>query len=474
MKIQRIDKSLERQILIGMIVSDEFLKGVRPMYSHKYMSGLGAVLIADWCFEYWDRYEKAPHKEIGNIYETKIRDEIDSSAGEFIEKLLEGLSDEWEHMEKFNAEYLLDRVEKFFKRQSLSQLSEAIKSHLASGQIVEAEALFHYYKPPARPSTTGLCPFTDQDAIERAFARRKKPLFYLPGALGQMMNSQLLRGTFVAFLAPEKRGKSWWLQYMALRAHWNRCNVVLFECGDMMEAERLCRIHSYISKQPYTNFGSGEDYLEIAIPIGFDLGTVVRHPKTKIKILDWYEAYRNGLRWQYQRKGSIFKLSVHENTSLNVQKMKAILDAWEHFEGFIPDVIIVDYPDIMAPEEKQNEERHKINSTWKALRALSQNRHCCIITATQSDANSYDRENITLKNFSEDKRKYAHVTAMYAINQTPREQEEDIIRIAELLIREGKFSQRTQVKVLQCLEIGRPYIDSIYADSREKENEKED
>ena len=46
----------------------------------------------------------------------------------------------------------------------------------------------------------------------------------------------------------------------------------------------------------------------------------------------------------------------------------------------IPDVIIVDYADILAPEDtRQSEKRHQVDETWKALRRLSQEWHALVI-----------------------------------------------------------------------------------------------
>jgi len=84
-----------------------------------------------------------------------------------------------------------------------------------------------------------------------------------------------------------------------------------------------------------------------------------------------------------------------------------------------------------------------------------------VVTATQADAASFESNTLKMHNFSEDKRKYGHVTAMYGLNQTdPEEKDLRIMRINELAIREGAASVMNQVRLLQCLEIGRPFLGS--------------
>ena len=73
---------------------------------------------------------------------------------------------------------------------------------------------------------------------------------------------------------------------------------------------------------------------------------------------------------------------------------------------------------------------------------------------------------------SEDSRKLAHVTQLYALNQTPEEKELGAHRIEPLLSREGAFSSK-QVCVLECRDIGRVYLDSrMVSDVAEYKNGK--
>jgi len=69
-----------------------------------------------------------------------------------------------------------------------------------------------------------------------------------------------------------------------------------------------------------------------------------------------------------------------------------------------------------------------------------------------------------MENFSEDKRKYAHVTAMYGLNMDHkgREKELGILRINEIVIRESDFNNQTQVHVLQNLRRGQPCLTSYW------------
>jgi replicative DNA helicase len=195
-----------------------------------------------------------------------------------------------------------------------------------------------------------------------------------------------------------------------------------------------------------------------------DQGDVQAAYKEKpVEALDWRAAWKAIERWKQKvfMEDGLIKLSTHPNSTLTVSAMDGFFTAWEN-EGWIPDVIVVDYADILAPETKGYEFRNQVNETWKALRRLSQEKHCLVLTATQADADSYDKRTQTMKNFSEDKRKIAHVTGLIGLNQDNDEKKAGIMRLNWLALREGEFNPVRCVHVGQALNIGRPAVVSTW------------
>jgi hypothetical protein len=158
------------------------------------------------------------------------------------------------------------------------------------------------------------------------------------------------------------------------------------------------------------------------------------------------------------------RLATYPNESLSVQEIKSLLDRWERQDQFVPDVIVIDYADILAPDPdiSRQDHRHQQGKIWQRLRNLSQEKHCLVATATQAAASSYERELIRLSDFSEDKRKYAHVTAMYGLNQTPNEKSVGVMRINKLVVRDSDFNPNRPVTILQRLQMGRPFLRSYF------------
>lgn len=147
--------------------------------------------------------------------------------------------------------------------------------------------------------------------------------------------------------------------------------------------------------------------------------------------------------------------------SWTIERLDAEIDNLVEQEGFIPDVIIVDYADIMAPSEK-GDYRNQLDGIWKRLRGMAQKRKAVVFTASQSGRASIDK-NVDSKDIAEDIRKLAHITSMVSLNQSPAEKKAGILRLKQLAVREGEQEFREAV-CTQCLTIGRIVTDSHFDD----------
>jgi hypothetical protein len=156
---------------------------------------------------------------------------------------------------------------------------------------------------------------------------------------------------------------------------------------------------------------------------------------------------------------SYLRVSVHPTASISVHGISGILDQWEQEHDWCPDCVVIDYPDILAPEDSKKQARDQVNDTWKAMRRLSQERHILIIAPTQANALSYNNAEgaklQTMGNFSEDKRKLAHCTGMFALNQTWAEKEMGGMRLNWIVLREAPYNSNRPLYVGTCFALGR-------------------
>jgi replicative DNA helicase len=69
--------------------------------------------------------------------------------------------------------------------------------------------------------------------------------------------------------------------------------------------------------------------------------------------------------------------------------------------GIVPDMIIVDYGDLLRPISSQKEKRNELESIYEEMRGLAQHNECCIWTASQTNRSGLNAEVITMEAISE-------------------------------------------------------------------------
>lgn len=512
----------ERKMVIGLIANDEYIKRVRKIVEPHYIPTQAAKLLAQWSIEYFDKYRKAPVRDIAGIYQEKVKQGIVSKelAAEMEEDILADLSTEWEEY-GINLESLVPDTYAYFNHNRLEYLKDEITVLLEKGEVDAADKVIEAYRQHQQPEQEINLSNKEelQTAVKKAFNEVYEPLIYYPGAAGELFNSQMVRGAFVAFLAPEKRGKTTIKIDAAIRGASQGNKVAVFQAGDMTENQQVRRIAIRVAGKSDKEKYCGKQYFPVRDCFynqvdmcsdkmrECDHGVFedknwadIRQARSEITHEDLVEAYKaephykpcyNCDKWHNEACGMPFleerdikhpleeqealtvleeyfvtkhrnlRISTHSTGTLSVAMMRGILEQWK-LEDFVPDIIIVDYADIM--DGGKAEERHRQNNIWRDLRGLNQDTNTLLITATQADANSYTKDTLGLGNFSEAKTKYAHVTAFYGLNQDPqgREKKLGILRINELLLREDSFDINRQVTLLQALNIGRPIMASYF------------
>jgi len=464
MKIDRKNKHSERMVLTALIVDDLVLAKI----SNKWKTGLfrtnWANLIAGWCIKYHIKYSKAPKGQIENLYQSWASTHDSKENTRLVEKFLGSISDDYEELEQeINSQYIIDIAGRYFNEVQLEKLAEEIQGDIEIDKPEKANDRVVQFNKIELGDGEGINILQDKEAIKAAFADKKEALIEYPGDLGRFFKDTLERDAFIAFLGPEKRGKTFWLLDIAYRSMLQRKKVAFFEAGDMSQNQIMRRLMIRVSGRPLYP-------CKLHIPVAMkirekeNVARVKSKVKTFHKKLNWKiakKACEEVMRTKIKSKRPLFKLSCHPNSTLNVRMMKSILQNWER-DDWVPDVIVVDYADIMNMDFPGIEGRDRINETWKQLRALSQEYHCLVVTATQADASSYDAKTITMQNFSEDKRKFAHVTGMVGLNVVDAEKSRDIIRLNWIVLRESRFNVQKCVHVAGCLGLSNPAIKSTF------------
>lgn len=471
MKIERVEGNQERQILTTMIVDDVALGRIAAKWEERDMfRSTWANVVGDWCVKYHNRYGKAPAKAIQGLFETWAQASKDKDSVALVDKFLVGLSGEYESLAKdSNSDYIVDVAAKHFTANKMRKAIEQIQYDLDDGKIDQATERWDGFNAVEMGTGAAVDVFNDMEAVARAFEEADEDLIVYPGALGHFFKGQLGHDAFVTILAPEKRGKSFWLMDAGWRAALSRQRVAWFSAGDMSERQMMRRIASRAARHP-TKAKEWPCLVKVPTAIRRVEGVVqIKTEERKFdRPLDWRETWKKLQEIANDRIKSTkpyFKLASYPNGTLSVKEIEATLERWERQEDWVAKVVIVDYMDILnenASLPGVSDKRHKINATWMDMRALSQRRHCLVLSATQSDTEGGTIGTLRRGNFSEDKRKLAHVTGMVGVNQTEVEKTLGVYRLNWVVLREGEYSESATVAVAGSLPLGNPAVKSCW------------
>lgn len=455
MKRTKVTMDPERILMTNLIVSDQFLREIMPIFRPELLKSGYAREVALWITEYWEKYKTSPGKDIQNIYEHKRQNLMDEDEAENIAEFLSRLSRDWEKNQVNNVEFAVNSAISYLKMRSLEVLKDRLEDSLSVGDVLQGEQVVANYTRIAPPQGEGVDLLRDPIKVASAFINEDEGLFQYPGALGQIAG-RFNRGDFVSFLAPMKRGKTWFLWYTAETALYSGYKV-LFITLEMTEPQMIRRAWQSL-------MGSPKEDCEVKLPYFEPLDDDeerwrVRERMEKRKRVDTSEVkkYQDILRKRF-RTGEV-RIVSFPAFSASVDDIDATIDNMVYYDNFIPDVIIIDYADIVAPARNfRGDYRHQVDDIWKRLRRMAQERNVLLVTVSQSDRSTFYSD-VTEINVAEDIRKLAHVTCMLGLSQTKEEAERQIMRVSQVAIREGKRAF-DQAVVLYCFDVGRPVLDS--------------
>jgi hypothetical protein len=454
---EKIEASRERQLITLGIISTPFLQKIHPLCKLELLKSSYARVVWSWISKYYQTYNLAPGKDIQDIYITH-KLELDEDE-EVIAQFLQSLSEEFDQ-KITNVEYAITETEEWLGIRADELLRDALNDCIQRKDHRGAKEAIASYIDVKRVETDSTDVLKDVTSAIDAFTNEDEVLFTLPGALGAVCGA-FKRTDFIAFLAGFKAGKSWWLWEIARQATYNGLRV-LFISLEMPKKQMLRRMWTSLMRRPkQTRVVRVPSFVEMDDSSPENPLWGIEYTDKEVEALEptegffaeWRRRYR-----KYFRRGDL-KLACMPSKTATAEDLDVYLDNMEFYEQWVPDVIVVDYADLMASKVK-GEERQILNNIWMGLRRIAQQRNCLVATATQSNRGGLD-EDLTMQNIAEDIRKVAHVTKMLAINSKKEEKKNGICRIAQLAERDDE-AVFEQAVVLNCYSLGAVALDSRY------------
>jgi len=496
LKRKRIDISTEKRILTGLIVSTQFLRDVYPTIDLSYFQNSFARTIVGWCIDFYDAYKTAPFKHIQDIYKEN-KGSLKEEEAKLIATLLKDISERFEVESEINVDYYNKQADRYFLKRQLQITSDNLKVLLSEGKTEEAEAELAKFRKVQKETSQWINPL-DNDEINKTFEDIDDDFFIFPGQLGEFL-MPFEKGWLIGIAAPFKKGKSWIAQEVAIIGMLSGKRVVFFSL-EMPVKKMKERIYKRL-----TGVAKGES--EVAYPV-FDCQLnqtgVCDKPEreNEITLVDenenvpawdpdiqynicqycrknepdnyvpatWYEMLHRdkynivnvGKKLEPFQNMFMNKLRIkyHPRNTANISDMMHDLDVLEHTEDFIPDIIVIDYADILKPERDNLAGVEKEDESWMALAMLGGVRDALVVVPTQVTKEALEAEQTRQRHTARWVGKLGHVDGMMALSQTPEEKEMGVMRISWMLHRHEDFFEEASVVVLQKLDAGQPHLDS--------------
>tara|TARA_R110000803_G_scaffold210841_2_gene284374 strand:- start:15888 stop:17327 length:1440 start_codon:yes stop_codon:yes gene_type:complete len=420
-----------------------------PLYEGMYQE------IVSKIYEYIDKYKRPPNDHLADLFDKILEDKSNKKR----KPLKQLLIDIYDQRHSINAEYTLSRVTDFVREQRLKTAVIEAAEILQSGDedaadrvstILDESTKFrlNLFDPGIRLSDASRgTEFLDPDESDVFITGIKE--FDRIG-VGPARKEMFL------VMAPAKRGKTWFLCQLGKLAVLSGKKVVhiTLEMSAKKMAQRYYQTmfdmskrkerHNYLSfKRDSLDRLTGVDIQALYPSLSQDDPRIKRKLKKKIKL--WGPKFSN------------FIIKEFPSGQLTLQMLEAYLDNLEAAEGFIPDLVIVDYPELMKLDI--NNYRLAISQLFVDLRGVAGERNLAMAVASQSNRTGAGSKTVDETHTAEAFAKIGTVDNVVTYSQTASEKE---LGCARLFLSNGRNdADRITVLVSQNYATGQFVLDSI-------------
>jgi len=399
--------SIQRGIIYLSKTDESFLLQVMPMVKDEYFEFPSHQKMFAVIIEFFLNYKKLPTddqllEEVKKVMASNelfgdYRDELEA-----INNLDEKSID--------NQEYYLDLVEEFAKEQAVKDAILKSVDHLKKKNFGAIEDEVRSAFSVNRNVDLGTDYFSGiKERWERLNSAQLVPKFRTPfETLNEALDGGLAHKEMAMVVAPPGVGKSLFLANQAARSVLDGHNVlyVSLEMAEDRVAQRLDSIFTRIQQ--------------------CELSNRVEDIEERLNIISK----------QWEDRG---KLVVKEfpTKRLSVTGLRAFLNQLKNYEDFTPDVIIVDYLELMKTDrdmaEYQGQER-----LAQELRGVASEYGCLVWTATQTNREGKKVNIITDAELADSYGKIRVCDLVFSINQTEQEFDKGSARLYLMKSRNGR------------------------------------
>ena len=399
--------SIQRGIIYLSKTDESFLLQVMPMVRDEYFEFPSHQKMFAVIIQFFLNYKKLPTDD-QLLEETKKVMASNELFGDYRDEL-EAINN-LDEKSIDNQEYYLDLVEEFAKEQAVKDAILKSVDHLKKKNFGAIEDEVRSAFSVNRNVDLGTNYFSGiKERWERLNSQQLVPKFRTPfETLNEALDGGLAHKEMAMVVAPPGVGKSLFLANQAARSVLDGHNVlyVSLEMAEDRVAQRLDSIFTRIQQSELSN--RVEDIQE------------------RLEIISK----------QWEDRG---KLMVKEfpTKRLSVTGLRAFLNQLKNYEDFTPDVLIIDYLELMKTDKEMAEYQGQ-ERLAQELRGVASEYGCLVWTATQTNREGKKVNIITDAELADSYGKIRVCDLVFSINQTEQEFDKGAARLYLMKSRNGR------------------------------------
>jgi len=400
-------ENIQRGILFLAKSDEVFLAQAMPMIKPEYFEYPSHQKIYSIVREFYTKYKKLPADDhiLEEVKSLKTSSELFSDYKDEI-NLINTLD-----QKSINSdEYLLDSVEEFAKQQALKEAIIESVDLIQKKEYNNIHDLIRDAMSVSRNIDLGTDYFTTiDDRWDRLNKEDLSPKFQTVfNTLNSALEGGLASKELAMVVAPPGVGKSLYLANQAVRSCLDGHNV-LYISLEMSEDRVAQRLDSIFTRIRQVELKNKRDVLKER------LGTISSH---------------------VDKLGAL-KIKEFPTKRADVSTIRAYLAQLKNYEDFTPDVIIVDYLELLSTDAKLAEYQAQ-ERLAQELRGLASESNCLMWTATQTNRDGKRVAIITDTELADSYGKTRVCDLVFSLNQTEEEFDGGKARVYVIKSRNGQ------------------------------------
>ena len=420
---ENFSASLSENILTLLVFNDTKIATLVSNIEVGHFENIYYKTIADKAIDFYKGFGESPKEHIADLLEKELNSE---SNGDIYKKILSNLYD---NSNSINVDYVLNELERFIKVQTLKKSTKKVMELLQYGKVEEAEdVLSNSKKSLVTTFDPGIIFNVNNEEIFNSIDTFEEDLIYTGIETLDTLEHVPTKKELYTFVAPPSRGKSWFLIHIAKFALLQRKKIlhVTLEMGEKRLIQRyfqsLFSLSSKISDlQEYNAVFETEKNGEL-YRINFS-----KVPKVKTLRDEGIIPYLKERMEKTLRPTTNLVIKEFPTGSLSINGLTRYLDNLETYHNFIPDIILVDYLDLMDIDPERL--RIDLGRTCVELRGIAVTRNIPVVTVAQTNRTAEGQVLITRKNLAEDFSKVKTSDVLIIYNQTAEEKARGLARL---------------------------------------------